>query len=252
VTPIDPASLSAFSATAEAFWTRPHAAGQVLFASDRLRVSVNPDLDDDRRVMVLDTAGPVRVVVTPAVAGQLGWSVPSTRSAMTEATLRQELAEAGIRLHGADSIFHFTEDAQAHLLLEADPAGVRQLTEGDEAVFAAFQAAASEQDLDDAYVELDHWAVFGAFEQGRLVAAASMYPWDDGPAALPIADTGVLSLPPWRGQGHARNLVRAISRHACRLGHEPLYRCQTDNRASVALARSAGLNLYGRWDVISP
>jgi hypothetical protein len=34
----------------------------------------------------------------------------------------------------------------------------------DEAVFAEFQAQASEQDLDDAWVELDHWAVFGTVD----------------------------------------------------------------------------------------
>lgn len=32
--------------------------------------------------------------------------------------------------------------------------------------------------MDDAYVELDNWAVFGSFEEHRLVSAASMYPWD--------------------------------------------------------------------------
>ena len=102
--------------------------------------------------------------------------------------------------------------------------------------------------LDDAYVELDHWAVFGSFDDGRLVCAASMYPWEDAP----IADTGVLTLPSYRGKGHARKVVRAISRYACEQGYEPQYRCQTDNLASVALAKTAGLTLFGTWEVISP
>jgi len=241
--------MTAFSATVESFWKKPHSSGQVLCASDRLSVSVNPDLDEDRRVIVLDTAGQTLVVMTPAVAARLGLSA---QSPPTEATLRQKLADAGIPLHGADYVFHYTEAEKTRLLQQADAAGVRRLTAGDEAVFAEFQAAATEQDLEDAYVELDHWAVFGAFEQDRLVAATSMYPWDDGPAAVPIADTGVLTLPPFRGRGHARHLVRAISRHACRLGYEPQYRCQTDNLASVSLARSAGLSLYGKWEVVSP
>ena len=74
--------------------------------------------------MALDTAGQVMVVVTPAVARQLGWSA---MSAMSEPTLSRQLAEAGIRLHGADWVFHCTEAAKAHLLLQADPAGVRRL-----------------------------------------------------------------------------------------------------------------------------
>jgi RimJ/RimL family protein N-acetyltransferase len=241
--------MSAFSATVESFWKQPHWNGKVLCSSDQLCVSVNPDLDEDRRVMVLDTAGQVLAVMTPAVARRLGLS---SQSSPTDASLRQKLVDAGIPLHGADYVFHYTEAGKAHLLQEADPAGVRHLTPGDAAVFAEFHATANEQDLEDAYVEFDHWAVFGAFEQDRLVAAASIYPWDDGPAALQIADTGVLTLPPFRCKGHARDLVRAISRYACRLGYEPQYRCQTDNLASVSLARSAGFSLYGKWEVVSP
>jgi hypothetical protein len=61
-----------------------------------------------------------------------------------------------------------------------------------EAAFAEFQAAAIEQDLDDAYVELDHCLTFGAFQQNRLVAAASMYPWDErqGAASRPARNPG--------------------------------------------------------------
>ena len=42
--------------------------------------------------------------------------------------------------------------------------------ERDRAAFAVFQASASEPDLDGAYVELDHWAVYGAFDHDRLGA----------------------------------------------------------------------------------
>lgn len=122
------------------------------------------------------------------------------------------------------------------------------MTDRDGAIFSAFQSSATEQDLDDAYVELDHWAVFGSLDGDRLVCAASMYPWEDAP----IADTGVLTLPPFRGRGHARRVVRSISRHACERGFEPQYRCQSDNAASAALAKAAGLALFGTWEVISP
>ncbi len=90
--------------------------------------------------------------------------------------------------------------------------------------------------------------MYGAFEGERLVCAASAYPWDDAP----LADLGVLTLPPYRGRGHARRLVRALSRYAVERGHEPQYRCQLDNHASVAAAGSAGLTRFGTWDVVSP
>ncbi|MED1724342.1 hypothetical protein [Brevibacillus parabrevis] len=119
---------------------------------------------------------------------------------MSEQTFRQKLAEAGVVLHGADYVYYFPEEAKNGLLREKPEGVVRQLTELDEAIFAQFQSAASEQDLDDAYVELDHWAVFGSFEQSGLVCAASMYPWENAQ----IADLGVLTLASYRGKGHAR------------------------------------------------
>nr|WP_244183506.1 GNAT family N-acetyltransferase [Xenorhabdus kozodoii] len=79
--------------------------------------------------------------------------------------------------------------------------------------------------------------VFGAFEQNRLISAASMYPWEEAP----IADLGVLTLVPFRGKGYASKVVRSISQYACTQGYEPQYRCQLDNQASVALAKAAGL-----------
>ena len=145
-------------------------------------------------------------------------------------------------------MFYFA-DADKGALLQEDHAGtVRRLTEHDGAVFAAFESSASEQDRDDAYVELDHWAVFGSFEQERLVCAASMYPWENAQ----IADLGVLTLVPFRGKGHARTVVRAICKHAYEQGYEPQYRCQLDNHASASVAKAAGLTLFGRWEVISP
>ena len=46
--------------------------------------------------------------------------------------------------------------------------------------------------------------------------------------------------------------VRAISARAFELGFEPQYRCQIDNTASVALAKTSGFTLFGEWKVILP
>jgi RimJ/RimL family protein N-acetyltransferase len=235
-----------FSQAIESYWQDTFLGSEVLYRNNALTVSVKPDLDENRRVMLLKTAaGQCLAVCTPALAqalglnGQLEWSEP---------LLRQRLVDHHVALHGADYLFHFTEDCKQALLQEPLPAHVRQLGAVDAAVFAEFQSSASEKDMDDAYVELDHWAVFGVFEHDRLVCAASMYPWED----QQIADTGVLTLPSFRGKGYARQVVHAISRHACQLGYEPQYRCQTDNVASVSLAKAAGLSLFGTWEVVSP
>lgn len=209
-------------------------------------VSINPNLSEDSRVMVLETPD-VRVmaVLTPAMADKLDLY---QRKDLSEQTFRQKLNEAGVTLHGADYLFNFSEADKNVLLQENLESGLRQLTEQDDTVFSEFQSFASEQDLDDAYVELDHWVEFGSFEQNQLVSAASTYPWENAQ----IADLGVLTLAPFRGKGHASKVVRSICKYASNQGYEPQYRCQLDNQASASLARAVGLTLFGKWDVISP
>ncbi|CAQ84547.1 GNAT family N-acetyltransferase [Photorhabdus asymbiotica] len=238
--------MSLFSQTIIDFWRTPFLNGDVIYSDEAFTVTINPDLSEDRRVMVLETSeGRVMAVLTPELADKLGLD---QRQALSEVIFRRKLNEAGVSLHGADYLFYFSEADKSVLLQENQVGVLRRLTEQDDAVFSEFQSSASEQDLDDAYVELDHWAVFGSFEQNRLISAASMYPWENAP----IADLGVLTLMPFRGKGHACKVVRSISKYAYDQGYEPQYRCQLDNQVSTLLAKAAGLTLFGKWEVISP
>lgn len=107
-----------------------------------------------------------------------------------------------------------------------------------------------EEVWDGAYVELDHWAVFGAFdERGALASIGSMHPWDD---EFPLADIGVPALSSARSQEHTKTLAREIFRYALTQGFEPQCRCQLDNAASVRLAAGLGLQLFGQWEVAMP
>ena len=240
-------SMSAFSsplfAPAVAAYWQTCFAGDVLYRDTDFTVVTRPDLDVDSPVMVLKTAdGRVSAALTPDLAdrARLGG-----RANLSEAEFRRALTAAGITLNGADYVFYFGSGTRESLT--DDCPDVRRLTDLDSAIFAEFESGASAADLDGAYVELDHWAVFGAFEQPRLVCAASAYPWDDAP----LADLGVLTLSPFRGNGHARTVVRALSRYVYEQGYEPQYRCQLDNYASVALAKSLGLQPFGEWEVIA-
>jgi len=241
--------VPSFSPVVAAHWDR-RVVGRDLYRDDRLRLVANAGLEEDERVTVLRTAvdGRTSVAVTPEVADAAGLADLAARG-LSEDDLRAALARAGVVLHDPDLLHHLDDTARAALLGEADASGVRRLLADDAALFADFASAAPEQDLDDAYVELDHWAVFGAVDDdGRLVAAASAYPW--GGSAL--ADIGVLTLPDARGRGHGRAVVRALARHALRAGYEPQYRCQPGNTASIALAAAAGLTIFGRWEVVTP
>ncbi|MCW3463500.1 GNAT family N-acetyltransferase [Chitinophaga nivalis] len=234
-----------FSTIITDYWRTSMLSGDTCYRDDNFIVTVNPDLDEDNRVMVLTmTDGEVMVVLTPALADKLGLY---QRQDLSELVFYQLLKEAGGALHGADYLFYFSEADKQLLLQENEAGNIRRLTAADAEVFAAFQAAASAEDLDGAYVELDHWVVFGAFEQNRLVCAASMYPWD----GQRIADLGVLTLEDCRGKGYARKVVRSICKYAYEQGYEPQYRCQLDNLASVSLAKAAGVTLFGQWDFVA-
>ncbi|WMT43291.1 GNAT family N-acetyltransferase [Paenibacillus sp. D2_2] len=239
-------NIPLFSHTITDFWWAQFFNGEVLHSDEVFTVAINPNLSEDCRVMVLEiTDGRVMTVLTPAMADKIGLD---QRQDLSELTFRRKLIEAGVRLHGADYLFYFTETEKNLLLQENLEGDLRRLTEQDDEVFSEFQSSASDQDLDDAYVELDHWAVFGSFDQNRLVCAASMYPWQNAK----IADLGVLTLTSFRGKGHARKVVRSICKYANDQGYEPQYRCQLHNQESVSLANSAGLTLFGKWNVISP
>ncbi|MFD7521995.1 GNAT family N-acetyltransferase [Paenibacillus chitinolyticus] len=240
-------SMPLFSQMITDFWRAQFLNGDVLYSDEAFTVAINPDLKEDSRVMVLETNdGRVMAVLTPAMADKVGLN---QREDLSEEIFRQKLNEAGVALHGADYLYYFSESDKNVLLQENLEGDLRRLTKQDDAVFSEFESFASEQDLDDASVELDHWAVFGSFEQNRLVCAASMYPWEDNSQ---IADLGVLTLTPFRGKGHARKVVLSICKYAYDQGFEPQYRCQLDNHASTSLAKAVGLTLFGKWDVISP
>lgn len=239
--------ISMFSQPITNYWKSQFLTGDIIYNDKIFTLTINHELSEDSRVMVLEnTDGQVLAVLTPEMADKLDLSKGQE---MSELIFRQKLNEAGVILHGADCLFYFSEAEMNVLLQESLEGTVRQLTEQDGAIFSEFESTASEQDLDDAYVELNHWAVFGSFEQDRLVSAASMYPWEED---VQIADLGVLTLSPFRGKGHARKVVRSICKYAYEQGYEPQYRCQLDNEASTVLAKAAGLTLFGKWDVVSP
>ena len=239
-------SMVLFSQTITDYWKSQFLNGDVIYNDEIFTVTINPDLRENSRVMVLETTdGRVMVVLTPEMADKLDLSIGQ---GLSELDFRQKLNEAGVTLHGADYLYYFSA-AEKNVLLQEKPEGTsRQLTEQDNMIFSEFESSASEQELDDAYVELDHWVVFGSIEQKRLVCAASMYPWKED---VQIADLGVLTLSPFRGKGHARKVVRSISKYALEQGYEPQYRCQLDNEASTFLAKAAGLTPLGKWVVIS-
>lgn len=230
-----------FSSVVTDHWT-PENPGRP--AGEGIRVVIDSSLGENHSVSVLTVSGgPEILAVTPERAGELSVAAAERVDA---GCLAARIADAGITLNDPDYLFYLPLAEQAALRHEPVLGRTRQLRPDDENAFALFAGEAPEADMDEAFVELDHWLVFGTFVDGRLAAAASMYPWD----GTRLADLGVITLPEYRGRGLGRAVVRAISAHAIAKGYEPQYRCQLDNAPSVALATSAGFTRFGEWRVI--
>lgn len=214
-----------FSATVTGHWIPE---GEPATGDPRsLRVVVDALLPANRSLMVLelvDGGGFVRA--TPERAAALGFSADDR---VDLAQVRSAAAVAGIALHDPDQLFYLPVDELRQLSTEAPAEGTRRLTEADAQEFADFAAAAPPEGLDEAFVELDHWLVFGTVVDDRIVAAASTYPWN----GTQLADLGVLTLPSYRGNGLARRTVRALSAAVVTAGYEPQYRCRLDNAGWV-------------------
>jgi len=233
-----------FSRTVTDYWL-PGTAADAATTTGVYRIVADGSLPDDISLMTLETSGGGRfLTLTAAQARCLGLTGVPT---IGDSALRSALETAGAALHGADYLYYLPVDEQPAVRGETVHGKTRQLTFSDAEAFAEFAVTVPAEDMDEASVELNHWLVFGTFADGRLVAAASMYPW----RGTRFADLGVVTLPEYRGRGLAKRTVRAISARAIAEGYEPQYRCQLDNTPSASLARAAGFAQFGTWDVIA-
>lgn len=212
-----------------------------------LTVVVDGSLSESRSVSLLrHDSGLTILSLSPARASELDLS---DRERIDSAEVSGRIERAGVAFNDPDHLFYLSLSEQALLRDETSvgrTGATRELTADDAEAFAELTAEAPDDDLDGAYVELDHWLVLGTFVGDRLASVASMYPWD----GTLLADLGVITLPRFRGRGLGRATVRAISAAASARGYEPQYRCQLDNSASVALARAAGFTHFGEWRVV--
>ncbi|MDR2235218.1 MAG: GNAT family N-acetyltransferase [Chryseobacterium sp.] len=238
-------TIDLFSPAVQTYWKQQFE-GRIIHTDQTFILCVNDRLAEDSQVMTLEFPdGTGWAVISPKVLEILD---PEQFEFIDLERFIGFLKQNQITLHGADYVFYFPESEKKKLAEQTFPESTRLLTPDDRAFFTAFEAGASEQDLDDAYVELDHWKVGGTFENNRLASAASIYPWETGSF---IADMGVLTLHDFRGKGYAAQTVQAISKMALQEGYEPQYRCQLDNESSVALAQKLKLTFFAKWNVIS-
>lgn len=227
------------------YWNLPVRRGTVLTADATVTLVIDDSLPPARRVLHFGAPdGPPYLALRPEVAAtagiEPGWGVERALAA---------LEAAGERFHDWEQVFYLPQEERVALATAPADPDIRELAADDAAAFAAFEAENSQAEIDEAFVELDHWLVVGAIDPdtGRLVGVSSVYPWD----GTMLADIGILVAPSHRGRGLAARLVRAAAAATLARGYEPQYRCQVSNTASRATGQRAGFHLFGTWRVVT-
>lgn len=105
-----------FSPVVTEFWDARFSGLDV--RSGAFALAVDADLNENRRVMVLDAGGTVRAVLTPFLARAVGVSGPDASAVLTESDFRRALSGAGVALHGADHLHYLLEGDREALLRE--------------------------------------------------------------------------------------------------------------------------------------
>ncbi|MEV6524309.1 GNAT family N-acetyltransferase [Longispora sp. NPDC051575] len=134
--------------------------------------------------------------------------------------------------------------SQHHYLTSADRlpehSAIRRLNPGDHLALAELRSACPEEDWEEGGFADEPGALFGAFDEGRLLAAANLTNWNGQPT-----DVGLLTRPEARRRGLATRTAAAASSHALRLHGIARFRALVDSPAAMRIAQRLGYTPYG-------
>lgn len=121
----------------------------------------------------------------------------------------------------------------------AEQPNVRQLTAADDPALRRLEAACGEQEWADSGIGGAEQVVIGVYS-GDILVAAGM----GESRAASLLHIGIITHPDYRGQGHGRAVVSAISAYGLAVGLVPRYQTLAANIPSVAIARALGFTHY--------
>lgn len=122
---------------------------------------------------------------------------------------------------------------------------LRRLKETDSDSLRVLFNACPPEDIDEAYISLEHRIAVGCFAtDGTLVSAGSGYERSH------FVDLGVLTHPTYRGKGLGRAVVTAMCQRLFAKHEIPQYRTNIDNTGSRNLAESVGFIPYIKQESI--
>lgn len=108
--------------------------------------------------------------------------------------------------------------------------------------FEKFQSELTSKDKDTGFVELEHLAIFAAFDNEKIVSASSIINYG------PFKDIGVITHPDYRQKNLGTGVVRMATKWCFDNNEIPLYRCQVKNTGSLKIAEKIGYKKYIKID----
>jgi GNAT superfamily N-acetyltransferase len=130
------------------------------------------------------------------------------------------------------------------LFAPAEPFVVRQLTSDDAKAMEVLFEVCRPEEIDEAYVSVDHQIAFGCFAGDQLLAAGS------GDERAGFMDLGVLTHPTYRGYGLGKAVVGAMCEWSIARDIIPQYRCDAKDLGSKSVAEGLNFRLYFRQESV--
>jgi GNAT superfamily N-acetyltransferase len=224
-------------------WSTFYFEGKPFLKRRDIEIYINDSLNKDEDLTVITYSNRLtRVSLTSEMSTTIGLNEQS--KIYNLASFRSFLIKNRIQLHTPDKVYFLSKKRQ-NVSLNPNLT-IRTLTDRDREIFSRFANKIDPEELDNAYVELDHWAVYGLFIADILIASCSLYPWRE----TINADIGVVTLQNYRGNGFAKLLVSYAYEQISKKGYILQYRTQKDNLPSIKLAESLELSFFGEWQPI--
>jgi GNAT superfamily N-acetyltransferase len=177
--------------------------------------------------------------VDPRLVAEIGHILAGAGEAavLTAGVIRAAMPPERVLSADAGFIFHLNPGRLVPRIPEA-PITLRPLGSGDGPALQGLFRSCTPEEVDDAFVEVDHEIACACFEGDRIVAAGSGYRRNG------FMDLGVLTHPSYRGRRLAAALVSALSRESILKDVIPQYRCDRTNAASRRVAEVSGFTLF--------
>lgn len=164
---------------------------------------------------------------------------------LTGATIRDSARDYPLSVTASDVLCYLEPNAFRPHKTEA-PFRSQRLTPADRAALEGLHAACSEDDVENAFVEIDHDTVWAVWHDQDVVAAASMYRTRSG-----FHDVGVLTHPAFRGEQLGKAVVSALCGYALAQDAIIQYRCHKDLSSSLRLAQALGFRKYFEQETLA-